>query len=199
MKEKIEKFLMDILNPQLPMRIRFFNICTLGGTAGALLATIAPIISGVNSTFGLILSSLTAVFFFSLFLIGHNTGKNELCIMVGVIGLNFIIYPLLYFSMGGIEGGMVLYFVMGIVFTLLLLDFKSALIIFPLEIAEYSLIFYLGEKHPGLFSTIDVYRENIVLDIALDFFIVSLTTFFVIKILYNAYEDQAKKANKLVQ
>jgi len=199
MKEKLTKFLMDSIGSQLPMRERFFNICTLGGTAGALLATIAPLISGVYSNVGIVIGVFTSLFFLALFILNYFFKKCDLFIIIGIVGLNFVIYPLLYFTMGGVEGGMILYFIMGIVFTLLLLDLKEALIIFPLEIVGYSLVFYLGDVHPELFSAVYPTPRQIVLDNGFDFFIVSLTTFFVIKILYNAYETQADKANKLVQ
>lgn len=181
------------------MRIRFFNLCTLGGTVGATLATIAPLISGVYSPIGIVVCVLTLIFFFGLFFASQITKKYDRCIMAGVIGLNFVIYPALYFAMGGIDGGMVLYFIMGIIFSLLLLNLKESIIIFFFELIAYSLIFAIGYHFPEKFAAINITDKNTVIDIGFDFFIVSLTIAFIIKILYNAYESQAKRTDALLK
>lgn len=199
MKERFKELYQDCLGNDVPMRIKFVHLCTLGGTVGAFLATVSPLISGVYSTFGIIVCLITIVFFFGLFVMTQTTGNYDAVIISGVCGLNFVIYPLLYFSMGGIRGGMVLYFIMGIVFSLLLLNFKQSLAIFPLEILCYITIFMLGNKYPELFADIVTPRHNYTLDTALDFAVVSLTTFCVIKILYNAYESQQARAETLVR
>ncbi len=199
MKEWFKELYQNCFGNEIPMRIRFLHLCTLGGTLGALLATIAPLITGVYSIPGIIVCLLTVVFFFGLFVFTQTTANYDAVIIIGVCGLNFIIYPLLYFSMGGIQGGMVLYFIMGIVFSLLLLNLKQSLAIFPMEILCYITIFILGDKYPELFSDTTRIDCNYTFDTALDFAVVSLTTFCVIKILYNAYENQQARAEALVR
>lgn len=199
MKEYISDLYQKCFGKDIPMRIRFLHLCTLGGTLGALLATISPIISGVYSIAGIIACILTILFFFGLFVMTQTTGNYDAVIIIGVCGLNFIIYPILYFTMGGIQGGMVLYFIMGIVLSLLLLNFKQSLVIFPMEILCYVVIFILGEKYPELFIPVTRISYSYTLDTALDFAVVSLTTFCVIKILYNAYENQQARAEALVR
>lgn len=199
MKEWLKELFQNCFGNDIPMRIRFLHLCTLGGTLGALLATVSPLISGVYSMPGIIVCLITVVFFFGLFVLTQTTKNYDLVIIIGVCGLNFVIYPLLYFTMGGIQGGMVLYFIMGIVFSLLLLNFKQSMVIFPLEVLCYITIFMLGDKIPELFADVLKLNRNYTLDTALDFAVVSLTTFCVIKILYNAYENQAARAEALVR
>lgn len=199
MKEWFSDLYEKCFGSHLPMRIRFLHLCTLGGTLGALLATASPLISGVFSGLGMVCCIFTALFFLSLFIMTQATKNYDAVIIIGVCGLNFVIYPILYFTMGGIEGGMVLYFIMGIVFSLLLLNFKQSLVIFPLEVLCYIAIFWVGERYPQFFVDIPNMQRGYVLDNALDFAVVSLTTFCVIKILYNAYERQQKRAEALVK
>lgn len=196
---KLKSLINETFGSQLPMRIRFFNLCTLGGTLGAALATICPLITGVYSKLGILFCILTILFFFSLFIANYLTKKYDRCILAGVLGLNFIIYPSLYITMGGIDGGMSLYFIMGIVFSLLLLPLKQSIIVFPLEIVMYVAMFFIGETYPGLFFDIPLLEERHIADTAGDFFIVSLTTFCVIKILYSAYEKQLKHSEDLLK
>lgn len=199
MKEWFKELYLNCFGSDLPMRTRFVHLCTLGGTVGAFLATVSPLISGVYSMAGIIVCLFTIVFFFGLFVMTQTTHNYDAVIIVGVCGLNFVIYPLLYFTMGGIHGGMVLYFIMGIVFSLLLLNFKQSLAIFPLEVLCYIAIFLVGEKYPELFVDLARINYNYTLDTAMDFAVVSLTTFCVIKILYNAYESQQNRAESLVR
>ena len=62
------------------------------------------------------------------------------------VGLNVASDPLMSLNYVGIKGGMVLYFIMGIVFSLMLLTLKESLIILPLEIIGYSLKLNISEN-----------------------------------------------------
>ena len=198
MDEWFKDFYKKNFNTNVPMRVRFLNLSTLGGTIGAFLATLASLISGVNSSQGLVISLFTILFFFVLFILSQLTTKYTLCTLISVCGLNFVIYPLLYFTMGGIKGGMLLYLILGIILSLLTLSYKQTVIIFPLEIIVDVLLFYLGEKFPEMFVTIPCIEDRYIMDNAMDFIVAALTALCIVIALYVSYDKQEKRADDLV-
>ena len=198
MDEWFRDFYSKNFNYRTPMRVRFLNLCTLGGTIGSFFATLVSLISGVNSSQGLMVSLFSILFYFVLFILTQTTKKYDLCIILGICATNFLIFPLLYFTMGGLKGGMVLYFLMGIIFSLLLMNFKQSLIVLPLELLSYISIVILGEHHPEFFTNIPYLDERYVLDTSLDFIVIAFTTMLLIRFLYIAYDKEQARAETLV-
>lgn len=198
-KDALVKLFHSIMdnNSKSSMRVKFFYIATIGGVFGALSATICPLISGAYSEGGIVCCLLTVLFFILLPIIAYKTNQPDRCILAAVIILNFVLYPGLFFTMGGVYCGMPLYFIMGIVFSLLLLTLKQSLIIFPLELLMYAFMFYIADYHSTWIAEIPQFYSTHIKDTAGDFLIVSLTTFCVIKILYSAYEYQLKESERL--
>ena len=108
-----------ILSPERPFRERMIAIClTLSSIAGVI-GTIATIIQA---------SSLVAIIAIMMFPIStmvlqlwvSKTKKYNLCGIVFTILLCYIIFPVIFFSGGGMQSGMIAYFALGAV-TLFLL------------------------------------------------------------------------------
>lgn len=198
MLQRLTNFYNKYMGNQLPIRIRFFNICCIGGIISAALASIAPIISG-DGLPGKISSIITVLLFVVIFITAQFTKKYDACIVACIYGLNFICFPALYFTVGGIPGGMPLYFVIGIVFTALLMRGVLMVVTIFLELTTYSFIFYLTSKHPDFVTSIFDIGQKTYSDVAMDLIIVSICIGVLVKILAVLFENERKHTNELLK
>ena len=196
--ERFKNYALHLFGDHLPLRERFFNFAALGGVFASILATIACAVSRVGI---LVLSVCFAciLFFLVIFIVFRITRKLDACIIGCLIGLNGIMFPALYFTVGGIHSGMPIYFVMGLVFTVLMLDLKPMAIMLFFESVWYAFIFYYSHLHPEIADNIFVMGDRVYLDTAMDFFVVGLSTSALVKILALCFEYQQKRTNALLR
>lgn len=211
--EKIKNLAISLFGNQLPLRERFFNFASLGGAAATVLATLASGISisryaaqnGLDfwnvGLPGMTICFACIIFFLLTFAIFQITKKLNFAIMVCLIGLNFVLFPGLFVTVGGIGSGMPIYFVMGLVFTVLMLDAKPMFIMFFIESIWYALIFAFSAKYAT--SLQDIFfimpYDLMYLDEAMDFFTVGISTSVLVKVLALCFEHQQKRTNELLK
>ncbi|MBQ0135860.1 MAG: diguanylate cyclase [Oscillospiraceae bacterium] len=211
--EKIKNLAISLFGNHLPLRERFFNFASLGGAAATVLATLASGISisryaaqnGLDfwnvGLPGMTICFACIIFFLLTFAIFQITKKLNFAIMVCLIGLNFVLFPGLFVTVGGIGSGMPIYFVMGLVFTVLMLDAKPMFIMFFIESIWYALIFAFSAKYAT--SLQDIFfimpYDLMYLDEAMDFFTVGISTSVLVKVLALCFEHQQKRTNELLK
>ncbi len=197
--EKLRKIFDSLFGEQLLLRERFFHFASLGGALASVFATLACVISNVTST-GIMVCLSCVAFFLVVFLAYRITHNLTACIVACLIGLNGLVFPALYFTVGGIKSGMPIYFVMGLVFTALMLDTKPMIPMMILESAWYVFVFRYSYLHPEVADSFFVMpEESMYLDQAMDFFIVGLSTSVLVKILALCFEYQQARTNELLK
>lgn len=179
----------------LSLKIRFFNIAIIGGAVTSIPATIASVISGTGLP-GILTSAATILFFVVVLIVSQLSKKIDAAIFATIYGLNFLLFPALYFTTGGIQSGAPLYFMIGIIFTVLMMNSKKMIVTIILEIIIFSCVFYLGYAHPEMVATLTTAAGH--RDIALDFIIVSLFIAILVKILSVHYKREQLHANELL-
>ena len=211
--ERLKNIAIKLFGDQLTLRERFFNFASLGGAAATVLATAASGISisryakmmGVSfwsvGLPGMTICFTCILFFLLTFVVFHTTKNLNFSILLCLIGLNFVLFPGLFVTVGGIGSGMPIYFVMGLVFTVLMLDLKPMIIMFLAESVWYALIFYFSAKYAdSLTDSFFIMPESLMyLDEAMDFFTVGISTSVLVKILALCFEYQQKRTNELLR
>ncbi|NLL62917.1 MAG: GGDEF domain-containing protein [Ruminococcaceae bacterium] len=200
MKKRLSNIYTVLFGSQLPIKERFFNFAALGGIGASTLATIASAISKVGKL-GLSVCFVCIALFAITFIAFRITKKLTICIIACLVGLNGLIFPALYLTCGGITGGMPIYFVMGLVFTVLMLDSKEMIIMLGLESIWYIIVFYYSYVNRDYLSEyfFQMPVESMYLDQAMDFFIVGFSTSILVKALAIAFEYQQNCTNKLLK
>lgn len=197
--ERLKKYVTLLFGEQLPIQERFYNFASLGGAFASVLATLACVISKVGTT-GILTCIACIAFFLVAFFAYRITKKLQACIVGCLLGLNILIFPALYFTVGGIKSGMPIYFVMGLVFTVLMLDIKPMIVMLIVESIWYILVFRYSYLHPEVSDAIFVMSdEAMYLDQAMDFFVVALSTSVLVKALALCFEYQQKRTNELLK
>jgi len=199
MKEIFSNFITENFGEQVPVRRRFMNMVCIGAGLFAFFATVANLISGTG-TIGLCVCIACTVFVsFALPLVKRIENLNLFAYII-LIPLNFVVFPLLYITLGGIDSGMPLYFIIGVVFTILLVeDFKATIALVIFELGWYVTVMFADKHHPEISEkfcpngSFDVY-----LDSSLDFLICALCIGILVKLLATSFEKQQAKTDKLL-
>ena len=118
--------------------MRLFNVLAFAGV-GISVATF-----GLNLFTGMVqsalLSALLAVLSAGLPIFTYKTGKYQIGYFVTVVSIFMILFPMQFFASGEYKGGMPSLFIFAILFTILMLEGKTALLVSLFEFAEYAAI-----------------------------------------------------------
>jgi diguanylate cyclase (GGDEF)-like protein len=174
---------------------RVYYIFLSIGLVSACLSFISGLIADLNQ-YGLYACLFCSVYILIIFidsLITHNFKRNSLFLC---IGFNFFIFPLNYIYSGGNDGGMPIYFLMGIFGINLLLTGRLCLIMSLLSMMGYiSLIFY-SYFHPDIILPY-TNKFSATIDMTFGLVSVSLLIGTAVSSLMHQYEIEHKKSNSL--
>ncbi|MCQ2488618.1 MAG: GGDEF domain-containing protein [Clostridia bacterium] len=203
MKEKLRAFVKEMYGDDVPTKRKFFNFVCIAAPLFSLAATIVNLISGSvrgdNSSFGLWACAICTVVCAGLYPLSKLFKNIDFLIYVVAFGLNFAVLPVLYLTVGGITSSMPTYFVVGIVFSVLMIDNKKIdIIIAFFSYAWYFLIMQLDQKYEiaARFSVLS--GKSFYLDAYLDFVVASACIAVLVKILAISFERQQEKTNDLL-
>ena len=137
--QEIHHFFHSLFSLTLDFRVRLFNILALGGTV---LSLIMAFLSLGTGSWGNVLINIALVAVSGgLFLYSYYSGKYQRCYLSTIVMIFLIIFPVMFFTSGGYHGGMPAFFVFAIIFTVLMLVKRRALIVSLLEIVLYGTVF----------------------------------------------------------
>lgn len=143
----------------------------------------------------IIVNSVTFIFTISFCIYGFKVkdyykGSIYMCIL-----FNFIVFPILFFFTGGIRGGVISYFILGIFLSSILLKGFVRAIIYRMAIIWYALVIKLSYTYPIL--NLDV-SEKLGLRIMITSFIMTaLFITYIVKILLKNYVKNQKIISEL--
>ena len=203
MREKLAETKEKYFGEQVPTKRKFFHFICVGAPIFSFMATMANVISGTvrgdNSPTGFWACLLCTVICFAIYPISKHFKNFDLFICLMALGLNMLVFPLLYFTVGGIDSSMSIFFVIGIVFAALLMDNrKTAFAVVITSFIWYAVIMFIDYKYfiSERFSVLDRRMEFV--DTFLDFLIVSSCIAVLVKILAESFERQQNKTDKLL-
>ena len=130
----------------------------------------------------------------------YTSEKQDIFMLVGISGVNFFLFPLLYLTGGAIESGIPAFFVLGIAVTLFMFTGKRGIILAILESIYYLFIFAVSFFHPAAvmdipaFETADGIHNFSFNAVMTNTFMVATFIGFLTKMLFKMYQ----KENKLV-
>lgn len=205
MREKIKALREEMFGEHVSTKRRFFYFVCCMAPLFSLAATIVNLISRSvlddNSSFGLWACIICTVVCLGIYPLSKYFKHIDFLIYMVAFGMNLIIFPLLYLTVGGITSSMPIFFTIGIVFSILMIDNRKLDIIIALiSYAWYAIIMFLDNKYQiaAKFSTLE--GDNLYVDTYLDFVVVSACIAVLVKLLSESFEkEQAKTENLLSQ
>lgn len=191
MAEKIHLCKEKYFSEQMPIKQRLFNVITLGG----ILAGGASTLLGIILRFSIIsVVETTVVFFILLYLFyrANKYGKFDSVAMMICIGVNLILFPLIYFSNGGIHGGMPLWFVLGVVFNFMLLEGRRFYLVLLAGFIAVIACAFGSYYNPDFVIHIES-ESGVYLDILQSFLIVSVIIGVLIRFQLDVYKKKSEQ------
>ncbi len=193
MKQKIQSFIRRIADSQTDYRIRLFYVLALGGCSISFLTLLFSLFSCMWLA-GLICGVLMLLSF-GLICYTHKTGNYRQAYIVTVVTVFMIFFPILFFVSGGHRSGMPSVFLFAVLFTMLMLRGKSAILLSALEIVEYSAACILAYLHPEYVTSFETEGE-ILIDIILAFGSVSIVCGMVLYFHLKEYDRQRETLHR---
>ena len=186
--------------PKVSLSTRFFYsssyICLVGFLTNIALSLALKL--PFAGTYIYILACFFIVFI-NLFVDNARTEKDRQDIILAFcVGVNIVFLPMLYLTSGGIHSAIPLYFIIGIVISILLLNGSRLVVVLTIEIIMYCTIFILSYIEPKTvthFITIGDERFYIV---ALGCVLTGFAIGSVLRIMASRFEAERKKASNLV-
>ena len=183
---------------QLPMNVRFFNFACFGGMISSLLATLINVIMQ-NGFWGILTCCLCTLGFLFDFVLAQLTEKFNFVIILTIFFMNFVFFPALYITLGGISSGMPVYFAIGFIFTVLMMKPKLASFFLVAEVVWYTLLLHFDKLHPQYAAYFITMGNKQYTDTTLDMLLVSLCLAAMVKILALCFEYQQNKTDRLLK
>lgn len=167
MKNKILFFLHRYFDPALDLRVRIFNVMAMAGCIVSLVEGLVNLFSGAGAMETLSVLA-TAILSVGLMVYAQRTQKYKRCYLVAILVIFIGLFGYLFFQMGGYHGGAPLLFVFSVVFTVFMLEGRTALLVTMLELALYSAMYvcaYLWPDRIVALATEQAYFVNHIVDL----------------------------------
>ena len=172
----------------LPFRVRLFNVLAL---VGGMISLINGISSYVNNQDSVILGLNLgiAVLSFVLLFYAYKSGRYQFCYVVTIIMIFLMMFPYLFFKSGGYKGGMVSFYIFGILFTVFMLEGKVMFFTAVMEMVVYIATIMIAYQNPQMVVWFSSEKE-VVMDLLIGFCASSISVAAVMYLHFRMYNKQ---------
>lgn len=188
---KFHRRITDYFKEELDIRHRLLNLILIAAFVGGIFSFVCSILIGV----GVISVAITGLLVLSVLLfmwIANEKQKPELASIGLVSFANFIAFPTMYFTSGGIASGMPLWYLLGLIFSWLLLTGRKCLIMNILSMAAVTVCMLLDMNFPEMVTQLET-RENVYWDFIQSTLAVSCIFGCIFKYQTHVYENKKKQ------
>lgn len=183
----IRKYYKKFMNNEFPIRKVLFNLILFTGIAGGafslLLSMFAKLPVGQ-----IIVVAAAELILIGCFYIANFKGMMRLASAIICFGITVVLFPIMFFSGGGAYSGMPFWFVMGTLFTFLLIEGKLFYILLTLETVVHTLCFLAAYYYPEGVVAIET-RGGTYLDIWQCMMVLSFSMGIIIKFQVRIYNN----------
>jgi len=187
----MQKTWQKLFGDQLDFRVRLFNILAVLGIFISLMANIAGIIASTGlasyiATFAMTLIAIAVLWY------GNASGKYQLCYMIVIIGIFFILYSALFFNTGGYHSAMPSYFIFAVLFTVFMLKGKKMVVMSVLELTIYAVLCLYAYYNPEKVSFFKT-EEDFLTDVLMGLLVVSVTLIVTMSLHLKLYDQRQRE------
>ena len=176
---------------QLEFRVRLFNILACGGLLSSLVGGVYGITikAGANN---LLLNTALATVAVLLLWYSLKSRNYQRCYVITIIFVFFIMFPVIFLNLGGYSGGIPMFFVLAVLFTVFMIEGKKVYILAGLELALYTALFIYAYNNTETVRRITDERVELI-DNIVCFLIVSVVVGITMALHFNIYNQQQKE------
>lgn len=190
----LHRFMEKYFSSQLDLRARLFNVLVLASAIFCVAIGIINFAAGLG-IISVIIDFAAAAFCYALLLYSCKKGRTHLCHLIFIIVSFFILFPYLFFNMGGYYGGIPAFLVFAVVFTVFMLEGKTALVFTTLEIVLYAGLYIFAFIHPEYVKEFPA-EKNYLISNLMDLVIVCIALGATMSAQVKLYRAQQKKLDE---
>lgn len=190
----IRQFIVKNFSNQIDLRARLFNISAFGAMTSSLVSSSLSTFYGADFI-SLVSSFFVFVFSACCFLYVKKSHRYEFGAIAMSLGVNMVLFPVIYFSGGGIDGGMPVYWVLGLVMTCLCIEGRKTVVLVGMEIIWFIIVVVTEYAYPE-FVTPFSNQEGRFFDIICSVVVTTLTLGGVINVQNKTYQIEKKRATE---
>lgn len=186
-KEKFQNY----YNDKQPIEALVVKMMLLGSCIGGIFCVIAAII--VNAPIQPTIICLCLMAYTLLcYSIAKKTNKYIKWARISILGDNWILFPAIFFTSGGMNGGCMPYFILGVIFCFIVFDGPLCWTICIFQLVLDAFLIYASYRWPILVSSVNSpeYTSSM---LCFNLIIASLVSGIIIKVILNHNENEKKK------
>ena len=191
LQEKLAVF----FGSNVPLRERLYYGMSAAGLVSAIVGFISTLMVGLSLS-GILAAASCSITLIAISIYAVKTKNFDRASILSSTVFNLLIFPINFIYAGGIDGGMPIYFVMGIFAAFLLLKGKIRNILILLYLIVYIALFFVAYYNPDIIVPFPS-AEGRIVDLIFAMVIVSLFTGVVISIIGYEYSIEHEKAELL--
>ncbi len=190
MKERLKKFAVRFFDRDLDFRVRLFNVLAIAGVGISMATLLLNVVTAMYVSAAL--SGLLTVLSAGLLFFTYKTGKYRIGYFITIFTIFMVVFPILFFASGAYKGGMPSMFIFAVLFTVLMLEGKWAILVSLAEVLEYIAVSVIGYRYPQLVTWFPTEAEMLT-DILVTTTAVSVSCAIVLFLHLREYESQRKQ------
>lgn len=191
--KKLLAFIRHFFSPDLPTDLILFNIITIIGFMGGIVAIPFNLVNSASPALTLVILISIVIDVICIYMANYkNRLKNAtiaVCFVVGVA-----IFPVMFFLTGGINSGMACWFSLGLIFIFMLLDGMDFVFMLLTDIAIIIGCYVISYYHPDYVIRLDT-TQSVFFDVIQAMLISSFAIGAIIKFQKSIYVSLYKQAS----
>ena len=193
----IRKWIDKLFGSDISLREKLFRMIVFMGITAMVLAIVSNIV--LQESVLILIPLLAGLGVLVLaFWINYRYHKMELSATLIVVIIDWIMFPIIYLTSGGIESGATVWFVLGIIFVFLLFKGRRMCIVLIITMGIFSATYAGGYLHPELIRPMASLRD-VLLDSAMAVFLVSIAIGVLIKFQNKVYGQEREISERQKQ
>lgn len=176
----------------LGLRLVLFNVIVLSGMIGGAATLALSLIAKMPVLQDIFVLMALCVLFICFFMANKDHKKLDFAAAIILVIVTLILFPLIFFTGGGIQGAGVLWLLIGIIFNFLLTEGKIFHFIFAAEIVISSLCYLSAYYYPELVTPLKN-EASVYMDFWQSLIVVSSIVGMIIKFQNSIYSKQIKR------
>lgn len=195
--KKWGKFLLQkLFGKELELRVKVFHMLAITGIIVSIVTAIVSAISGSPVT--AVINAASGLVALGLLFYSARSGHYQFCYAVTIVCIFFVMFPSIFITGGGYQGGMPFFFVFAVVFTAYMLDGWRILVVTVMELLLYTGLCIYAYQYPEQISSFET-EFMVVSDVIVGFVVVSIAlgaTMYIQGRMYRKQQKELEKARK---
>ncbi len=175
----IKNWIKSFFSADLPTKLVMFNIVTMIALVGGVISIIVNLITRYSRIQTYVLGGVCLVVVACIYIANYKNMQRQAMVIINSM-ITFVLFPVLFFVGGGAEGGMTVWFILGVLFIFMMLDGMDFFFMLMLNISVVMACYVVEYYEPGIVGELPGRTARYV-DIASSLLMVSLVIGIVVR------------------